>query len=178
MNDRNVARSDAGSREPAADRQTWPGPAFPDDDGSTDAAVVDALASYEADRDLRPVLTALTRSRVLVPVVAVLAGERAADGSDKQAEMAAVLMTGRDGRNALLAFTGLEALRRWDPDARPVPVPFAQAAQAARSEGAAAVVLDIAGPVRTVVTDADLTHSADGSVLTRTDAGYVWVDRT
>lgn len=149
-------------------------PAYPDDDGSADPDVVESLASYAADGDLRPVIAALGRSRVLVPVVAVLAGERAADGSDKQADMAAVLMTGRDGRTALLAFTGLESLRRWDPDARPVPVPFGQAAQAARAEGAAAVVVDIAGPVRTVVTDADLTHSAEGSVLTRTDIGYVW----
>ena len=149
-------------------------PAFPDDDGATDETVADALSAYATHGDLRPALAALTRSRVIVPVVAVLAGERAADGSDKQADMAAVLMTGRDGRTALLAFTGLESLQRWDPDARPVPVPFAQAAQAARAEGAAAVVVDIAGPVRTVITDADLVHSADGSVLTRTDVGYVW----
>lgn len=149
-------------------------PEFPDDDGSVDPAVADALGAYERDGDLRPVLAALTRQRVLVPVVAVLAGERAPDGADKRADMAAVLTTGRDGRTALLAFTGLETLQRWDAEARPVPVPFGRAAQAAVSEGAAAVVLDIAGPVRAVLTGSDLTRVAEGRALGRTNVGYVW----
>ncbi len=149
-------------------------PAFPDDDGSVDAVVAQALREYEDAGDDRPLLAALTRHRVIVPVVALLAGERAADGSDKQADMAAVLTTGRDGRTALLAFTGLATLQRWDANARPVPVPFGQAAQAAVAEGAAAVVVDIAGPVRAVVTGTDLTHAANGRVLARTGAGYVW----
>ena len=151
------------------------GPAFPDDDGSVDPAVSEALRSYDNDGDVRPVLAALVKNRVLVPVVALLAGERAPDGADKQADMAAVLTTGRDGRTALLAFTGLETLQQWDADARPVPVPFGQAAQAAVAEGAAAVVLDIAGPTQAVVTGADLTRIAEGRVLERTDQGYAWV---
>lgn len=150
-------------------------PAFPDDDGSAATNVLEALATYEQDRDLRPVLSALGSSRVVVPVVALLAGERAADGSDKQAEMAAVLMTGRDGRTALLAFTSLAAMARWDPEARPVPVPFTQAAAAAVSEQAAAVVLDVGGPVTAVVTGDDLSQVAQGRVLTRSGLGYAWV---
>ena len=150
------------------------GPAFPDDDGSVDPAVEQAIRAYATDDDLRPLLAALTHHRVLVPVVALLAGERAPDGSDKQADMAAVLTTGRDGRTALLAFTSLATLQQWDPNARPVPVPFGQAAQAAVSEGAAAIVVDIAGPVRAVVTGTDLTQAADGQVLEQTDVGYVW----
>lgn len=149
-------------------------PRFPDDDGTVAPAVAEALRAYDVDDDLRPLLAALTRHRVLIPVVAVLAGERAPDGSDKQADMAAVLTTGRDGRTALLAFSGAETLQRWDEAARPVPVPFAEAAQAAIAEGAAAVVVDIAGPVRAVVTGADLTRTAEGRVLERTNVGYVW----
>lgn len=148
--------------------------AFPDDDGAADPAVTAALGEYAGGRDLRPVLAGLTASRVLVPVVALLAGERAADGSDKQADMAAVLMTGRDGRRALLAFTCTETMRRWDPAARPVPVPFAQAAQAARAEDAAAVVVDIGGPVTAVVEGDDLERAAQGQRLIATDSGYAW----
>lgn len=150
-------------------------PAFPDDDGSAGPVVVRALEEYATSRDLRPALVALTRSRVLVPVVAVLDGERAPDGSDKRAEMAAVLMTGRDGRNALLAFTGTEAMGRWDPRARPVPVPFAKAAESALAEDAAAVVVDVGGPVPAVVTGDDLTRAAAGDLLTRTEVGYAWI---
>lgn len=150
-------------------------PAFPDDDGSADPGVTAALDHYGRSRDLRPVLSVLTRSRVLVPVVAVLDGEPAPDGSDKRAEMAAVLMTGRDGRNALLAFTSTDAMARWNPESRPVPVPFAQAAEAARAENAAAVVVDVGGPVTVVVTGEDLVRAAAGDVLTRTGVGYAWV---
>lgn len=149
-------------------------PRFPDDDGSVAPAVAEALHAYGDDDDLRPLLAALTRHRVLIPVVAVLAGERAPDGADKQADMAAVLTTGRDGRTALLAFSGVETLQQWDEKARPVPVPFAEAAQAAVDEGAAAVVVDIAGPVRAVVTGGDLARAAEGRVLEPSSVGYVW----
>ena len=55
------------------------------------------------------VLALLQDARLLVPVVALL-GEVDHDerglAHDKTSDMAAVLMTGRDGRTALLAFTG------------------------------------------------------------------------
>ncbi len=65
--------------------------------------------------------------------------------------MATVLMRGQDGRMALLAFTGTEAMRRWDPAGRPVPVTVRDAARAARHDGADALVVDVAGPVLFVV---------------------------
>ena len=61
-------------------------------------------------------------------------------------EIATVTMTGRDGRVALLAFTGLDALTDWRPDARPIPVRAVDAARAALAEGVDALVLDVAGP--------------------------------
>ena len=73
--------------------------------------------------------------------------------------MATVLMTGRDGRRALLAFTGTEPLRRWNPEARPVPVPVDQAAAAALQDDAAAMLVDVAGPVLFVVETDDLPRS-------------------
>ena len=60
--------------------------------------------------------------------------------------MSVVTLQAQDGRRALLAFTGLDALQSWQPDARPVPVTIDIAAQAARSEELTAVLIDVAGP--------------------------------
>ena len=40
---------------------------------------------------------------------------------DRHAEMRAVQLAAPDGSTGLPAFTGLDALLRWRPDARPVP---------------------------------------------------------
>jgi hypothetical protein len=131
------------------------GAGAPDDRGEPDPALTAALAAYAADPAHEPeVLAALGAARLLVPVVAELGqSETGADGlvRDKSADMATVLMRGADGRLALLAFTGLEALHRWDPDARPVPVPARTAALAALQDGAEALLIDASGPVRYLV---------------------------
>ena len=99
------------------------GAGSPDDTGEPDPALAAALAAYAGDPSREPeVLAALPAARLLVPVVAELGeSETGPDGlaRDKSADMATVLMRGGDGRLALLAFTGLAALHRWDPDARP-----------------------------------------------------------
>ena len=127
----------------------------PDDTGAPDPALAAALAAYAADPAREPeVLAALAEARVLVPVVATLGEvETGPDGlaRDKSSDMATVLMRGSDGRLALLAFTGLESLRRWDPAARPVPVPARTAALAAMQDGAEALLVDAAGPVTYLV---------------------------
>jgi hypothetical protein len=127
------------------------GAGAPDDHGEPDPALSAALTAYAADPAREPeVLAALAGARLLVPVVAELGeSETGPDGlvRDKSADMATVLMRGADGRLALLAFTGLDSLHRWDPRARPVPVPAATAALAALQDGAVALLLDVAGPV-------------------------------
>jgi hypothetical protein len=140
------------------------------DGGGADPIVTAALAKYAATGSAADALTGLSRSRVLVPVIAVPTGEtpRAAT------QMATVLVTGRDGRRALLAFSGLDTLRRWRPDARPVPHPTATAARAAIAQDAAAIVLDVAGPVPFTVEGEDLRHLAAGLVLIDTGAGHAW----
>jgi hypothetical protein len=141
--------------------RTIPDPGFPDDDGGLDAELAELLPRYDADPDglHGELLAQLPGKRLLVPVVAVL-GEVAHDERglkrDKTSDMAAVLMTGRDGRKALLAFTCQEAMARWDPEARPVPVPAQVAAQSAMQDEAEALVVDIAGPVLFAVEGADL----------------------
>ena len=142
-------------------------PAFPYDDG----LVATALA--EAFGDDTRVLAVLGGVRVFVPVVAMLGDNPA--GTDKDAEMAAVMMTGADGRKALLAFSSVATMTAWDPDARPVPVLGRRAARAALEEEASAVLLDLASPTFTVVETADVEHLAAGHRLVSTDAGAAWV---
>jgi hypothetical protein len=151
----------------------------PGDDGRSDPAVAAALAEYSADREAHPAaLAAVQEARLLVPVVA-LAGEVEHDehglAHDKSSDMAAVLMQGRDGRLALLAFTGTESLQAWNPDARPVPVPASVAAQSALQDDTAALVVDVAGPVPFVVEGEDLLGVASGWRLAELDGRSVWV---
>lgn len=144
-----------------------------------DPRLESALASYAQDPEGRhaATLAVLQHTRLVVPVVAVL-GEAEVDDAglahDKVSDMAAVLMQGRDGRTALLAFTGAEPLHRWQPDARPVPVPASQAAQAALQDGAAALLVDVAGPVMFVVEGEDLEALAAGYGLVEVNGRYGW----
>ena len=93
------------------------------------------------------------------------------------AEMATALLTGEDGRQALLVFTGLETLSRWRGDARPVPVAATSAARSALQEGAAALVVDVAGPTSYVLEGHLLEGLARGWPLLVADDGVVaWVE--
>lgn len=132
-----------------------PDPGFPDDTGAVAPAVAAALAAYAEDRGrYQAALEVVAGSRLLVPVVAMI-GEVEHDQTglahDKSSDVAAVLLTGADGRLALLAFTGTASLARWRADARPVPVAARQAALAAVQEEAVALMVDVAGPVPFVV---------------------------
>ncbi|GAA3260777.1 SseB family protein [Nonomuraea helvata] len=137
-----------------------PRPLDPSDDGSAAPAVAAALASYQAGTaDAADVLNALGGARLLVPVVALLAeSEVGAHGlrQEKESEMALPKLVGADGRQAVLAFTGADALARWRPDARPIQATALQVCQAAVQEKAAAVVVDVAGPVQFVIEGAVL----------------------
>ena len=171
-----------------------PDPGFAGDHGGADPVVVAALAAYDRAGEAEEVsehsavLAALQDARVLVPVVAVLGeveydvppggraqspGGRAQSrlAHDKTSDMAAVLMTGRDGRTALLAFTGTASLTSWNPEARPVPVTVRQAAQAALQDDASALLVDVAGPVLFVVEGDDLRALAGGDRLVRLEDG-------
>lgn len=152
---------------------------FADDDGRAPDTLAQALAAYTADPAAKAeVLLALRASRLLVPVVALL-GEVEYDDAglahDKSSDMAAVLMQGRDGRLALLAFTSLDALRAWNPEARPVPVTGQVAAQSALQDQAAAIVVDIAGPATLVIEGEDLLGIASGWSLGRVGDRSAWI---
>ena len=156
-----------------------PDGAFAGDGGQASPGVTAALTAYAAEPSTYlETLAVLLESRVLVPVVAVL-GEVEVDEAglahDKSSDMATVLMTGRDGRTALLAFTGTEQLGAWDPQARPVPVGCQLAARSAIQDGADALVIDIAGPVAFVVQGEDLTRIASGWRLARVGDRPAWI---
>ena len=173
--------------DPADGGRTIPDPGFPGDDGSAAPELVAALAAYASDpgRHLE-VFLALQRSRLLVPVVAVL-GEVEMDDEglahdetsdmpvSSDVEMATALLTGRDGRQALLSFTSLETLAAWRPDARPVPVVASLAARSALQEGVSALVVDVAGPTTYAVEGALLDGLAHGWTLTVGPDGPAWV---
>ncbi|MBB2911669.1 hypothetical protein FHS43_002942 [Streptosporangium becharense] len=137
-----------------------PQPLVPDDDGSVAASVSSALAAFAAGTaQTGEVVAALSGARLLVPVVALLKeSEVGAHGlrQEKESEMALPKLVGADGREAVPAFTGVESLRLWRPDARPIQATTLQVCQAAVQENAAAVVVDVAGPVPFVIEGAFL----------------------
>jgi hypothetical protein len=89
------------------------------------------------------------------------AGAGRGGGGDRGSEMSLPTLIGHDGRPAIPVFTCMDALARWDAQARPVP---AQAALVWRAavDGSCAVVVDIAGPVPLAVDGARLAALADG----------------
>jgi hypothetical protein len=154
---------------------------YRDDHGGADPAVAAALQAFAAGTGgEHAVLIALADSRLLVPVIAVRAsgpadadadgagmagrdgsGKPVLGGGEKASEMAMPKIVGRDGRQAMPAFTCLDAVQRWRPAARPVPVPASGVWQSAIQESCA-VVIDIAGPVPIVVEGSRLAALAGG----------------
>lgn len=156
-----------------------PDPGFAGDEGEADPRLSVALADYGSGvATYVDVLDAIWGSRLLVPVVAV-ADEVEIDAHgrahDKTSDMATVLMRGADGRMALLAFTGLDALSAWQADARPVAVSCQTAARAAVQESAAALVVDVAGPVTFAIEGGDLEALGAGWRLARVGERTGWL---
>ncbi len=166
--------------------RTIPDPGFADDTGAGDPAVRRVLAEHlDGSASSGAVLAVLQDARLLVPVVAVL-GEVELDDQglahDKSSDMAAVLVRAADGSTGLLAFTSLETMARWDPQARPVPVTTVTAATAAVQDGAEALLVDLAGPATYVVDGDDLTRLAAGWRLVAVGdgeaVGHGWIGPT
>jgi hypothetical protein len=149
--------------------------AFPGDGGQASRQTRELLAAVGGEGNPYPYLRAvasLCGDRLLVPVVATVTriGRTAGPlASDKEAEMAVVLLQGRDGRRAMLAFTGLDSLQIWQEGARPVPVTLDVAAKTALAEDAAALVIDPAGPHTLAIEGAVLHELAAGHRLVETE---------
>lgn len=157
-----------------------PDPGFAGDDGASDPALAAVLAAYDGQPASHlDVFAVLQHARLLVPVVAVV-GEVELDAAglahDTSSDMATALLTGQDGRLALLAFTSLETLAQWRAEARPVPVLAPLAARSALQEGATALVVDVAGPTSYAVEGELLAGLARGWTLTVGGDGPVWAE--
>ena len=124
---------------------------FDDDRGEADPELIAALnlvataSTSHREAELVPTIAA---HRWLVPVVAMPtevdhSGEHAVE---KSTDMATVIMTGPDGSRALPIFSSVAALLAWDPQARPVPVTAARAAQAAIAEQCTTLLVDVHSP--------------------------------
>jgi hypothetical protein len=155
---------------------------FPGDTGAASAETRRLIAAAVAEATplayLRAV-AAVCGDRLLVPVVATATrlGETAAGlAADKEAEMSVVTLQAQDGRRALLAFTGLDALQSWQSDARPVPVTVDRAAQTARNEDLTAVLIDVAGPHALLIEGEVLGELAAGHRLVElADGEFGWI---
>jgi len=142
------------------------GQQFRGDRGGADPLLTAALAAYHVGQGSeQAALDALAAARLLVPVIAEQShkdqSHKDQSGGDKDSEMVLPTLIGRDGRPAVLAFTGLDALARWRPDARPVPAEADRVWRAAVADGCA-VVIDVAGPVPLAVEGARLAALAAG----------------
>jgi hypothetical protein len=139
-------------------RSIQPTSQFAGDDGTADPELVRRLEGHRDGRvPLRDVVARLAATRVLVPVLAELGAaetvvrDRQELHVDKEASAGVVALQAPDGRQALPVFTSVDAMQRWRPDARPVPVEAPRAALSAVSEDWSLLVVDPAGPVTVLV---------------------------
>ena len=158
------------------ERTLAPSP-FPDDDGSASPLTRNRLARAAAGDEPIAYLSAvaaLCGDRLLVPVVATATWMGETTGglsSDKEAEMAVVMLRTPDGQQAMVAFTGLDSLQAWQTDARPVLITVDRLAATAQQQGAMAVLVDYAGPAALVIEGEVLASLAAGHRLVETGAG-------
>ncbi len=151
--------------------------AFADDDGTADPRVREALRRSEEDPGEQSYLQAvadLCGTRLLTPIVA--SGEAEEDGSDKTSEMSTVMLQDACGERAMLVFTGVDAVQRWNPAARPVPATLDKVAEATLAGGAVALLVDLNGPYPLVLENPVLGELARGRRLVALpDGGFGWL---
>ncbi|MBW4031635.1 MAG: SseB family protein [Acidobacteria bacterium] len=125
------------------------------DDGSAPPRLLEALIGFRAHEvGAADVVAALHGARLLIPLVAVRGAEGVgAHGQlvDKTQELSIVTVAGPDGRSVLPAFTSVDAMKRWDAHARPIPIDASRVAVAAASEGTPVIVIDPVSPTEFAV---------------------------
>lgn len=119
---------------------------FSEDDGQAPAGLVATIRDFRAGEvGAELVVDQIRVSRLLVPLIAEL-GESAvgAHGQkvDKSAELSIVTVRSPDDQESLVVFSSVEAMRRWNRSARPVPTDAIKVCLAAASQMSTRVVLD------------------------------------
>jgi hypothetical protein len=119
---------------------------FAGDDGFAPEEFITAMSGFRAgDLGQADVVDALRVSRLLVPLVAQLGeSEIGANGLkvDKSAELSIVTVKAPDDQEALVVFSSVDAMQRWNPSARPVPTDAIRVCLAAASQLSTRVVID------------------------------------
>lgn len=127
------------------------------DDGSIQPELAAALTRFrDGDGTQADVVAAIGASRLLIPLLAELGDGGAEIGAhghavDKSQELSIVTVEGPDGRRVLPVFSSVDAMRTWNPVARPVPAGGVRVALAAADDGTELVVLDPASPTEFVL---------------------------
>ena len=151
---------------------------FAEDDGSAPEGLREAMTAAVSGEHAAylDAVVELCLSRLLVPIVA--AGENLhPEGPDpeRHAEMSAVLLQQADGAKAMLAFTGVDALSAWNPQARPIPATLDRVAEAAVMSGAGTLLIDLQGPVTLALEEPLLGNLGRGRRLVKVEDGYGWL---
>jgi len=139
----------------------WAGRAFEanphaGDDGSAPPELGAALTRFrDGDGSQAAVVAEFGRARLLIPLLAELGDPSTVPGGlggaeigahghavDKSQELSIVTVEGPDGRRVLPVFSSVEAMRAWNPVARPVPADGVRVCLAAADDGTELVVLD------------------------------------
>lgn len=152
---------------------------FAEDDGSAPEGLRDILAAAGSG-DQKAYLDAIVElclSRLLLPIVA--AGdhlEPEGPAPDRHAEMSAVLLQQPDGTKAMIAFTGVDALGAWNPQARPIPATLDRVAEATVMSGASYLLIDLQGPAPLAIQEPLLSNLGQGRRLVALEDGeYGWL---
>ncbi len=119
---------------------------FAGDDGSAPEELISAMSGFRAGNlGQSDVVDAIRVSRLLVPLLAQLGeSEIGANGLkvDKSAELSIVTVKAPDDQDALVVFSSVVAMQRWNPSARPVPTDAIRVCLAAASQLSTRVVID------------------------------------
>ncbi len=151
-----------------------PSTRFLGDDGSPDPLVRGALATVSDPVSYSRAVVSLCASRLVMPIVAS-GDEAGVQDPERRAEMAAVTLSAR-GTSYLLAFTGMDALRAWQGDARPVLCHLDELAASVVPAGATELLLDVAGPAPFVLAGDLLSAIAEGNRLVEFEDGdFAWI---
>lgn len=119
---------------------------FAGDDGSAPKEFLTAISGFRSgELGQAKVVDVIRVSRLLIPLVAHLGeSEIGPNGRlvDKNAELSIVTVKSPDDQDALVVFSSVEAMQRWNKYARPVPTDAIRVCLAAAAQLSTRVVID------------------------------------
>ncbi len=134
------------------------------DDGGADDRVRAAMADVHDPESYLAAVAELCLARCFMPVLA-----------DESGAMSAVIVSASDGSEALLAFTGFDAMQAWRLDARPVPATLDDLAATVVESEADSLLIDCVGPTPFTIEQPLIDTLAQGNRLIRDKEGWAWI---